>query len=92
MPSPTRFTALELPPEQHFGMVRTSHVLPHVPTMEQDCIPPTNPGPQVIYNGPRTPIVDGGGNPVLDTNGNSTFVPLPVLDRSTQAIIDTSFI
>ncbi len=31
------------------------------------------------------------GNSVLDANGNPTFVPLPVLDCVTQAMIGVSF-
>ena len=53
---------------------------------------PNNPSPQAIYYGPRTPIVDGVGNPVLDANGNPRFVSIPILDCATQAIIDASFV
>ena len=50
------------------------------------------PSLQVILNGPKTPIVDGVGNPVLNANGNPMFVPLPILDRATQATINVSFV
>ena len=50
------------------------------------------PSLQVILNGPKTPIVDGIGNPVLNANGNPTFVPLPILDCATQATINGSFV
>jgi hypothetical protein len=52
---------------------------------------PTDPGPQAIYYGPRTPILDANGDPELDANGNPKYVPIPALDRATQASIDANF-
>jgi hypothetical protein len=49
---------------------------------------PSNLGPQAIYYGLRTPIVDGLDNPVLNVEGNPTYVPLPALDCAMQATID----
>jgi len=46
---------------------------------------PSNPGPQAIYYGARTPILDVNGDPELDATGNPTYVPVPALDRATQA-------
>ncbi len=61
-------------------------------TMTPYCLP-TNPGDQAVYYGPRVPILDQVmGNPVLDTTGNPTFVPVHPLDRATQATIDATFL
>ena len=48
---------------------------------------PTDPGPQAVYYGARVPILDSSGNPVTDATGNPTYVPIPALDRATQASI-----
>jgi len=32
------------------------------------------------------------GNPVLDTMGNPTYVPVTPIDRATQATIDATFL
>ena len=53
---------------------------------------PNDPGPQAVYYGARTPIVDDFGDPVLDANGLPTYVPVPALDRATQASIDARFV
>jgi len=53
---------------------------------------PSDPGPQAIYYGARTPILDVNGDPELDATGNPTYVPVPALDRATQATIDTDFV
>jgi hypothetical protein len=53
---------------------------------------PSNPGPQAIYYGARTPILDVNGDPELDATGNPTYVPDPVLDHATQATIDADFV
>jgi hypothetical protein len=53
---------------------------------------PNNPGPQAVYYGPRTPIVDVDGNPVLGANGTQRYDPIPTLDHATQVTIDTSFV
>jgi hypothetical protein len=53
---------------------------------------PNDPGPQAVYYGVRTPILDDFGDPVLDANGQPTYVPVPALDRATQASIDARFV
>jgi len=53
---------------------------------------PSNPGPQAIYYGARTPILNVNGDPELDATGNPTYVPVPALDCATQATIDTDFV
>jgi hypothetical protein len=53
---------------------------------------PTDPGPQAVYYGARVPILDAAGNPVNDATGNPTYVPIPALDRATQASIDANFL
>jgi hypothetical protein len=53
---------------------------------------PSDPGPQAIYYGARTPILDVNEDPELDAIGNPTYVPVPALDRATQATIDADFI
>jgi hypothetical protein len=53
---------------------------------------PNNPGPQAVYYGLHTPIVDVDGNPVLNANGDPMYVPIPTLNCATQAIIDASFV
>jgi len=53
---------------------------------------PTDPGPQAIYYGARTPILDANGVPELDANGNPRYVAVPALDRATQASIDANFV
>jgi len=53
---------------------------------------PTDPGPQAVYYGARVPILDAAGNPVNDATGNPTYVPIPALDRATQALIDANFL
>ena len=52
---------------------------------------PTDPGPQAVYYGARVPILDSSGNPELDASGNPKYVPIPALDRATQASIDANF-
>jgi hypothetical protein len=49
-----------------------------------------NPKPQAVYYGLRTPIVDVDGNPVLDTNGDPSYVPILAINCATQATINTS--
>jgi hypothetical protein len=53
---------------------------------------PSDPGPQALYYGARVPNFDSNGDPELDENGNPTYVPVPALDRATQATIDADFI
>jgi hypothetical protein len=53
---------------------------------------PTDPAPQAVYYGARTPILDANGDPALDENGNPRYVAIPALDRATQASIDSNFI
>jgi len=53
---------------------------------------PSDPGPQAIYYGARTPILDVNGDPELDATGNPTYVPVPALDCTTQATIDADFV
>jgi hypothetical protein len=53
---------------------------------------PTDPGPQAVYYGARVPILNSSGNPVNDVTGNPTYVPVPALDRATQASINTYFV
>ena len=53
---------------------------------------PSDPGPQAIYYGARTPILDVNGDPELDATGNPTYVSVPALDRTTQAMIDADFV
>lgn len=53
---------------------------------------PNDPGPQAVYYGPRTPVVNEQGDAVLDVAGNPTYVPVPPIDRATQATIDAQFI
>jgi len=53
---------------------------------------PTDPGPQAVYYGARAPILDSSGNPELDASGNPKYVPVPALDRATQATIDADFV
>jgi hypothetical protein len=53
---------------------------------------PTDPAPQAVYYGARTPIFDANGDPALDENGNPRYVAIPALDRATQASIDSNFI
>ena len=53
---------------------------------------PSDPGPQAIYYGARTPILDVNGDPELDATGNPTYVPVPALDHTTQATIDDDFV
>jgi len=37
-------------------------------------------------------ILDVNGDPELDATGNPTYVPVPALDRATQASIDANFL
>jgi hypothetical protein len=53
---------------------------------------PNDPGPQAVYYGPRVPIVNAHGDAVLDADSNPTYVPVPPLDRATQATIDVQFV
>jgi len=53
---------------------------------------PTNPGPQAVYYGARVPILNLSGNPELDASGNPKYVPIPALDRTTQASIGNNFV
>ena len=53
---------------------------------------PTDPAPQAVYYGARTPILAANGDPALDENGNPRYVAIPALDRATQASIDSNFI
>jgi hypothetical protein len=53
---------------------------------------PNNPGPQAVYYGARIPILDSYGNPEFDASGNPKYVPVPALDRATQASIDANFL
>ena len=53
---------------------------------------PTDPAPQTVYYGARTPILDANGDPALDENGNPRYVAIPALDRSTQASNDANFV
>ena len=52
---------------------------------------PTDPGPQAVYYGARTPILDASGDPELDANGNPRYVVVPALDRATQVLINANF-
>ena len=57
----------------------------------------SDPGLQAIYYGARVPILDIDGDPELDdpeldATGNPTYVPVPALDRATQATIDADFV
>ncbi len=52
---------------------------------------PGDPGPLAIYYPPPTAIVDNKGAPVLDTEGQPTFIVPPTIDRATQAMIDSRF-
>jgi hypothetical protein len=49
---------------------------------------PIDPGSVVIYYPPPVAILDVDGNPILDANGNPTFVPQPPIGRPEQATID----
>jgi hypothetical protein len=53
---------------------------------------PIDPGPIAIYNLPSVALLDVKGNPVLDANGNPTFVPQPTIGHPEQAMIDARFI
>jgi hypothetical protein len=53
---------------------------------------PNDPGPQAVYYGARIPILDSSGNPEFDASGNPKYVPVPALDRATQASIDANFL
>jgi hypothetical protein len=53
---------------------------------------PNDPGPLAIYYGARVPILDAAGDPVNNAAGNPTYVPIPALDRATQATIDAHFL
>ncbi len=53
---------------------------------------PTDPGPQAVCYGARTPILDANGDPALDENGNPRYVAIPALDCATQASIDANFV
>jgi hypothetical protein len=53
---------------------------------------PSDPGPQAIYYGARTPILDVNRDPKLDATSNPTYVPVPALNRATQATIDADFV
>jgi len=53
---------------------------------------PSDPGPQAIYYWARVPILDVNGDPELDATGSPTYVPVPALDRATQAMIDADFV
>ncbi len=52
----------------------------------------SHPGPQAIYFGARTPILDVNGDLELDATDNPTYVPVPALDCATQATIDADFV
>jgi len=52
----------------------------------------SDPRPQAICYRGRVPILDVNGDPELDATGNPTYVPVPALDRATQATIDADFI
>jgi len=79
----TLFSALSTP-NQCFGLVRTHHVPTHVPNAQHEPIP--YPGPQAIYYGARTPILDVNADLELDATSNPTYVPVPA------AMIDTDFV
>ena len=53
---------------------------------------PSDPGQQAIYYGARVPILDTNGDPELDVNSNPTYVPVPALERATQATINADFV
>ena len=53
---------------------------------------PNDPGSLAIYYGARVPILNEAGNPVNDATGNPTYIPIPALDRATQATIDDRFL
>ena len=53
---------------------------------------PSDPGPQAIYYGARVPILNVNGDPELDATGNPTYVPVPALNRATQATINADFV
>jgi len=59
--------------------------------MSPFCLP-SDPGQQAIYYGARVPILDVNGDPELDATGNPTYVPIPALDRATQATIEADFV
>jgi hypothetical protein len=53
---------------------------------------PNNPKDQAVYYGPRVPIVNVQGAPVLNAAGNPTYVPQPPFDHAVQATIDARFV
>jgi hypothetical protein len=53
---------------------------------------PNDPGPQAVYYGPRTPIVNVNGNPALEVNEAARYDPIPALKCATQATINASFV
>jgi hypothetical protein len=50
-----------------------------------------DPGPAAIYCPPPVALLNIDGNPVLDANGNPTFVPQPTIGCPKQAMIDAQF-
>ncbi len=48
---------------------------------------PTDPGPQAVYYGARTPILDASGDPELDANGNPRYVAVPALPRKRRSML-----
>jgi hypothetical protein len=53
---------------------------------------PNNPGDQALYYGPRVPILDVQGTPILDAAGNPTYVPQPPLNHAAQETVNAKFV
>ncbi len=74
-------------------MIRTCYFLPMYSLLSKKpfCMP-TGPGPNPVYYGPGTPIINTNGSLVVDALRNLMFQANPMIDCTTQATINANFV